>query len=481
MDMIDHTFYIDGKWVESPSGTIREVLDPATGEIVGSYHVGDRSTAAAAIEAGRRALLPWAALSARERSGYLLKIADELGKNRAELAEIVTRENGKPLSEASGEIGGAIAHFQWYAEEGPRVCGRIVPPTDPAKRHFVIRQPAGVVACIAPWNFPLVLWARKVAPALAAGCTVVARSASQTALSALAAVRMIDDIGLPAGVLNQITGPGDTTSDEFFENPACRKVTFTGSTEVGKKLLVKSAHNITNLSLELGGQAPAIVFDDADLDLAVDKVFGAKFRNGGRSCIAVNRIYVHDALYDAFVEAFTARARNMVVGSGMTEGVELGPLIDEQSVEKYLEHVNDIPARGGRVLYGGNRLSDGEFARGWFVEPCVAVDVKDDMFCMCDETFGPLAPIARFTGTDEVIARANATPYGLSAYLYTSSLRTAFEVGERLEAGTVAVNDDVPSTTIAPFGGYKQSGLGRECGVEGIEAFLETKHLSVRL
>ncbi len=472
---------IGGEWVASDESRIREVHDPATGEVVGSYHLGNRDTTRRAIEAAEDAFEEWAGRTARERAGYLVRIASILEEHRSEFAEIITRENGKPLSEADGEVGGAIAHFQWYAEEASRVYGRTIPPTDPGKRHIVIRQPVGVVACIVPWNFPIVLWARKVAPALAAGCTVVARSASQTALSVLRLLEHIEEAELPSGVLNQVTGPAEESSDEFFANPSCRKVTFTGSTEVGRKLLAKSAWTVTNLSLELGGQAPAIVFDDADLDVAVEKVFGAKFRNGGRSCIAVNRIYVHDTIGDEFIARFTDRVESTVVGNGLNAGVELGPLIDSESVDKYLAHVLDIVDRGGKILYGGARLTDGDYSRGYFVEPCVAVDVDEAMYCMCDETFGPLAPIARFTDTDDVIRRANQTIYGLSAYLYTRSLERAFSVGERLQAGTVAVNDDVPSTTIAPFGGFKQSGLGRECGAEGIEAFLETKHISIRI
>ena len=473
--------YINGEFIDSNEYEVHEVRDPATGAIVGTYPLGSVATARMAIDAASRSNPEWASRTGRERSGYLSRIARAIEARRTAIAEIITRENGKPLAEAEGEVNGAIAHFEWYAEEAPRIYGRIVPPTDSTKRHFVTRKPVGVVACIAPWNFPVVLWARKVAPALAAGCTVVARAASQTVLATLAMIEAIDEIGLPRGVLNHVTGPAGAIADEFLSNSLVRKVTFTGSTEVGLKLLAKSATHITNLSLELGGQAPGIVFDDADLDLAVDKVFGAKFRNGGRSCIAINRIYVQSGIYDEFTEAFIKRVRNVKVGNGFEEGVDLGPLIDGESVAKYEEHVADVTAKGGRIAFGGGRLTSGEFSKGFFVEPCVAVDVSDNAYCMCDETFGPLAPIVRFDTVEEVIRRANDTPYGLSAYIYTQSLATAFTVGEALDAGTVAVNDDVPSTTIAPFGGFKQSGLGRECGTEGIEAFMETKHMSVRL
>ncbi len=473
--------YINGEFVDSNEFDLREVHDPATGAVVGSYRLGTIATAKDAIDVATRAFAEWPARTGRDRSDYLSRIARSIEDHQAEIAETVTRENGKPLVESIGEVRGAIAHFDWYAEEAPRIYGRIVPPTDPSKRHFVTRKPVGVVACIAPWNFPIMLWARKVAPALAAGCTVVARSASQTTLSTLAMIRAIDKVGLPPGVINQVTGPAGVISDELMSNSQVRKLTFTGSTEVGRTLLAKSAEHITNLSLELGGQAPGIVFDDADLDLAVAKVFGAKFRNGGRSCIAINRIYVQSGIYDKFTKAFIEKVRAMKVGNGFEEDVELGPLIDEESVAKYESHVADVTARGGRIAFGGERLMKGDFAKGFFVEPCVALDVDDNAYCMCDETFGPLAPIVRFDSAEEAIRRANDSPYGLSAYVYTQSLNTAFTVGEALDAGTVAVNDHVPSTTIAPFGGFKQSGLGRECGIEGIEAFLETKHISVRL
>ena len=473
--------YINGELIDSNEYDLFEVHDPATGDVVGSYRLGTVETAKQAIDAANEAYPAWSTRTGRDRSDYLLRIARAIEDRRTEIAETITRENGKPLAESMGEVKGAIAHFEWYAEEAPRIYGRIVPPTDPEKRHFVTRKPVGVVACIAPWNFPIMLWARKVAPALAAGCTVVARSASQTVLSTLALIAAIDKVGLPPGVLNQVTGPAGAIADELLSNALVKKVTFTGSTEVGRTLLAKSAAHITNLSLELGGQAPGLIFDDADLDLAVEKAFGAKFRNGGRSCIAINRLYVQSGIYDDFTGAFTDRVQRMKVGNGFDPGVELGPLIDSSSVEKYEGHVADVTDKGGRIAFGGKRLASGEFAKGFFVEPCVALDVDESAYCMCDETFGPLAPIVRFDTTEEAIRRANDSPYGLSAYVYTQSLTTAFTVGDALEAGTVAVNDDVPSTTIAPFGGFKQSGLGRECGIEGIEAFLETKHISVRL
>jgi len=473
--------FINGKRVDSPTAESFEVENPATGETVGSYAIGNRQTTRSALEAAWIALPSWSETSARGRSHLLQDIAHLLLKNREQIAKIITLENGKPIGESRGEVGAAAAHFEWYAEEGCRVYGRTIPPTAGGKRHIVIKQPVGVAACIIPWNFPVVLWARKVAAALAAGCTVVTRSASQTTLSVLSIMDLIQKAGLPPGALNAVTGNAGEISDELFQNQICRKISFTGSTEVGRKLIEKSAQQIKNLSLELGGQAPAIVCGDADLNLAVSKVLGAKFRNTGRSCLAVNRIYVQDQVYEKFLSRFLDKAKKLKIGNGMEEGVDLGPMIDEESLEKYLLHVENIRNNGGKIMYGGKRLSEGVYAKGWFAQPCIATEVKDTMLCMCDETFGPLAPVASFKTLDEVIERANSTPYGLSAYIYTTDLGTAFLLGEKIEAGMIAINDDVPSTTIAPFGGVKESGIGRECGSEGIEAFLETKHMSIQL
>ncbi|MDE3058228.1 MAG: NAD-dependent succinate-semialdehyde dehydrogenase [Bacteroidota bacterium] len=471
--------FIRGMWVDSPIGKNFSVVNPADGSEIGSYCVGDRNFVNEAIGAAEKAFTVWKEKTARERAQYLLAIAKIFLEHRDELARILTMENGKPIKESLGEVGGAAAHFEWFAEEATRQYGRIVPPTNPHKRHLVIQQPIGVAACVAPWNFPLVLWARKVAPALAAGCTVVSRAASQTTLVTIAAMKLIEEVNLPAGVLNLVTGPAEEVMNEFIENEQCRKISFTGSTEVGRDIMRKGAENIKHLSLELGGLAPAIVFDDADLDVAVKGVLGAKFRNGGQSCIAINRIYVQKNIAEKFTSKFVEAVKNIKVGNGLKPETELGPMVDKKSVEKFLRHVDDAVKKGGTLLCGGKRMSAGEFAKGNFVEPTVISDVKDTMLCMCDETFGPLAPIAAFEKFDEVIERANATHFGLSAYLYTRSLSTAFKASEALEAGTVGVNDDVPSTTIAPFGGMKQSGLGRECGQEGLEAFLETKHISM--
>ena len=475
----DHPMYIDGEWRESPKGTIRTVLNPADGKPIGSYHVGDRSTASGALEAARKAFPEWSGVPARSRADILLRAADLIREHEDQLARIITLENGKALKESQAEIAGAAHHFQWFAEEGCRAYGRIVPPMDPRKRHLVIRQPVGVAACVTPFNFPLLLWARKVAPALAAGCTVVARSASQTSLTALAAARLIDTLSIPPGALNLVTGPADEVVGEFLESKLCRKISFTGSTEVGKELMRRAADTVKNLSMELGGQCPAVVCADADLEEATRGTVGGKFRNGGQSCIAINRIYVHESVIQPFVDKFVRAVRKLKVGNGMDPETDIGSLINEETAHKFLKHVGEAENRGARLLYGGRRITDGPLSSGNFVTPAVLTEVSDDMLCMCEETFGPLAPISSFKDIDEVIERANRTEYGLAAYLYTTDLKTAFYLSEKLEAGTIGVNDDVPSITIAPFGGMKQSGLGRECGVEGLEAFMETKHISV--
>ena len=478
-NLTENKMFINGEWIEASDRIYTSIKNPADGSEVGSYSKGSRKETVDAINAADNAFKTWKEKPAREKADYLLKISKVLLENKEELAKILTMENGKPIKESLGEVGGAAAHFEWFAEEGVRIYGRIVTPTNPEKRHLVLRQPIGVAACVAPWNFPLVLWARKVAPALAAGCTVISRAASQTTLVTIAAMKLIEKVQLPAGVLNLITGPAADVMNELIDNEKCRKISFTGSTEVGREIMKKGAQNIKHLSLELGGLAPAVVFEDANLDVAVRGVLGAKFRNCGQSCIAINRIYVHKKTAGEFTDRLVEAVKKLKVGNGLNQDTDLGPLVDTKSVEKFLQHVDDSIKKGGKLLYGGKKIETGDLAKGNFVEPTVISEVKDDMLCMCDETFGPLAPVTTFETFDEVMEKANATHFGLSAYVFTQNLSTAFKAGEALEAGTIGINDDVPSTTIAPFGGMKQSGIGRECGKEGLEAFLETKHLSI--
>jgi succinate-semialdehyde dehydrogenase/glutarate-semialdehyde dehydrogenase len=371
-----------------------------------------------------------------------------------------------------------VDHLRWFGEEARRAYGRIVPNQVDGKRHLIIKSPMGVVGAISPWNFPLVLAVRKIAPALAAGCTVVLKPASQTPLCAVALAECVDAAKLPNGVFQLVAGAAAEIGAEFLQNPLCRKITFTGSTEVGKTLIAGAAATVKPLSLELGGHAPVLVFDDADLDQAVAGAMMAKFRNIGQSCIAANRIYVQRGIYEKFLRAFVEKTQAQNVGDGLEPGMDIGPLIDEAAVSKALEHIANAVAQGARVLCGGQRMTD---RKGTFIEPTVLADVPKDALCMSEETFAPVAPITVFDTEAEGIALANDTIYGLSAYAFTTNLDRAFRLMEALEAGTIGINDGVPSTSQCPFGGAKQSGWGRELGSEGMEAFLETKHVSLGL
>ncbi|MCA9067366.1 MAG: NAD-dependent succinate-semialdehyde dehydrogenase, partial [Planctomycetaceae bacterium] len=417
----------------------------------------------------------WRSFTGKQRGEFLRRIAENIEHRADEIARTITFENGKPLAQSRGEVAMTVDHLQWFAEEARRAYGRVVPQQAEGKRHLVLKQPVGVVGAIAPWNFPLVLAVRKVAPALAAGCPVVLKPASATPLSSLALAEAVHEVGLPAGVFQLVVGRAQEIAAEMFSNPNCRKVTFTGSTEVGHELIRLAATNVTKLSLELGGHAPFIVFDDADLDLAVEGALIAKFRNTGQSCIAANRIYVQRGIYEVFVERFVEGAKSLKVGDGLGEGVEIGPLIDEQTLQNALGQITNAKEQGGRVLCGGQRWDGGT---GCFLEPTVLSDVPMDALCMSDETFAPVVPVVPFETEDEVIRQANDTRYGLAAYFFTNNLARAWRVAESLEAGTVAVNDSVPATSQCPFGGMKQSGLGRELGSEGLDAYLEVKHVS---
>jgi succinate-semialdehyde dehydrogenase/glutarate-semialdehyde dehydrogenase len=486
MDLIsglnDNKMYIGGEWIKSPTNKKFEVKNPADFEQVsGSYHYGNQETTTQALQAADRIQNSWENTPARDRSRLLTKIYHLLMEHRDELAKILVMEHGKPLKEAQGEINAAASHFEWFAEEGVRLYGRIIPQTNAGKRSLVLRKPIGVCATVSPWNFPFVLWARKVAPALAAGCAVVARTASQTTLTAMAAMKLIATVGLPAGALNLVTGPASELMNVFLESDLCKKISFTGSTPVGRTIMRKGADNIKHLSLELGGNAPGIVFEDADIDLAVKCVLGAKYRNNGQSCIAINRIYVHEKRYEEFTKRFISGVQKLKQGNGLTPGIDVGPMVDEDSMNHCLSIIDDAVKNGAKLEFGGQRAMEGELKKGYFITPTVLTNVSEDMRCMREEIFGPVAPISPFKTLDEVIEKANNTEYGLSAYVYTTSLRNAFLASEKIEAGTIGVNDDVPSTTIAPFGGFKQSGFNRECGREGLEAFTEVKHIAMVL
>jgi len=451
------------------------VEDPGKAEVFARVATIGRPRVKQAFEDAQASFEDWRNTTARTRGDYLLRIAECLKRRADSVAEVMTRENGKPLKESHAEVAGAIDHLRWFAEEGRRAYGRTVPHQADGKRHVILRQPVGVVGAISPWNFPLVLAVRKVAPALAAGCPVVLKPASATPVCAVELAKAVHEAGMPPGVFQLVLGKASDIAGEMLENPLCRKITFTGSTEVGKKLIAGAASTVTKLSLELGGHAPMLVFDDADVDLAVEGAAITKFRNTGQSCIASNRIYVQDGIYDRFIEKFTERVKQAKVGDGMEEGVEIGALINKEGLDTALAHVANAQESGGTVLAGGKQWGD----KGYLLEPTLIADVPDEALCMNEETFAPLAPVARFATEAEGVRKANDTPYGLAAYLFTTDLNRGIRVAEQLEAGTVGLNDAVPSTSNCPFGGYKESGWGRELGAEGLAAFMETKHVSL--
>jgi len=467
--------YLNGQWVRTP--TALPVVNPSTGESFAEVSTVDRARVAEAVRDAHGAFQNWRQLTAKARGEYLKGIADELERRGEDIARTITKENGKPLAQSRGEVAMSVDHLRWFAEEARRAYGRIVPHQADSKRHLVIRTPVGAVAAISPWNFPLVLAVRKVAPALAAGCTVILKPASATPLCALALAECVEAAKLPVGAFQVVLGSSADIAAEFLCNPLCRKISFTGSTEVGRNLIQGAAVGIKPLSLELGGHAPVLIFEDANLDAAVQGTLITKFRNTGQSCIAANRIYVQRPVYRRFLELFTEETRAMKVGDGMEEGVQVGPLINEEALSKACAHIEDAVRRGARLLCGGKRLE----RRGWFLEPTVLADVPSDARCMSEETFAPVAAVRLFDSDSEAIEQANRSLYGLSAYAFTRDLSRAWRLMESLEAGTIAINDSVPSTSQCPFGGVKQSGWGRELGIEGLDAFLETKHVSLGL
>jgi len=463
---------INGEWVGGASRF--DVEDPATGELL--THVANlgASEADAAVTAAHAAWPAWRAKTARERAAILMRWYHLLVQHADDLARILTAEQGKPMAEARGEIVYGASFLEWFAEQAKRVYGETVPTTDATKRYLVLRQPIGVCAAITPWNFPLAMITRKVAPALAAGCPVVLKPAEQTPLTALAAAELAQRAGMPAGVLNVVTGDSEQSvaiGKMLCERDAVRHLSFTGSTEVGRILMAQCAPTIKKLSLELGGNAPFLVFDDADLDSAVEGAIASKYRNAGQTCVCANRLYVQDSVYDTFVAKLAEKVEGLKVGNGFEPGVTQGPLIDDAAIDKVERHVADAVTRGARVVTGGNRLQ----AR--FFQPTVLADVTADMLCAREETFGPVAPVFRFHTEAEAIQMANGTEFGLASYFYSRDIGRIFRVGEALESGMVGVNTGLISTAEVPFGGVKQSGLGREGGHQGIDDYLETKYL----
>ena len=462
--------FVDGRWIDAERHI--EVTNPATGERVGQVPLLGADETRQAIEAANRALPAWRARTAKERSALLRKWFELLLANQDDLARIMTAEQGKPFAEARGEIGYAASFIEWFAEEGKRVYGETIPAPVSNQRIVVTKEPMGVCAAITPWNFPAAMITRKAGPALAAGCTMVVKPASQTPLTALAMVVLAERAGIPAGVLSVVTGSAAAIGGELSTNPLVRKLTFTGSTEVGRTLMAQTASTIKKVSMELGGNAPFIVFDDADLDAAVEGAIVSKYRNAGQTCVCANRLYVHSKVYDAFAEKLVAAVRALKVGDGMEDGVRIGPLIDDKAVLKVEEHITDAISKGARVLQGGKRHALGQS----FFEPTVLADVKPNMLVAREETFGPLAPLFRFETEDEVVAMANDTEFGLASYFYARDLGRVWRVSERLEYGMVGVNTGLISNEVAPFGGVKQSGVGREGSHYGIEDYLVIKY-----
>ena len=465
--------YIDGKWSPADSGETFAVLNPATGDTVADVAKCGTAETRRAIEAAERALPAWQAKTAKERAVLLRKWFELMMAAKDDLAQILTAEQGKPLAEAAGEVAYGASYIEWFAEEAKRIYGDTIPAPSNDKRVVIVKQPVGVVACITPWNFPNAMLTRKIAPALAAGCTVVCKPANETPLSAIAFAELAERAGIPAGVVNIVAGITKEIGAELTSNPIVRKLTFTGSTEVGKLLMEQCAGTVKRTSMELGGNAPFIVFDDADLDAAVAGAMLCKFRNAGQTCVCANRILVQDGVYDDFVERLTAAAADLKLGNGADDGVTVGPLINEGAANDVIGFIEDAVANGAHVVAGGSRADLGSC----FVQPTVLTDVRDDMRVFREEIFGPVAPIFRFRTEDEAIRMANDTNVGLACYFYSRDIGRIWRVGEALEYGIVGINEGIISNEMAPFGGIKESGQGREGSKYGLDDYLEIKYL----
>ncbi len=473
---VEELLLIGGEWVEAASGGRFDVADPATGELVGSVPDAGESDVKAAIDAAAGALDEWKALPALQRARILRKAADLIRERRDTIALVMTSEQGKPLAEAAGEVDYAASFLEWFGGEAERVYGQIVPPMNPTSRVLVLRQPVGVTAAITPWNFPAAMMTRKLGPAMAAGCTSVVKPASATPLTAALILRAIEDAGTPPGVVNLITSRSSgMVAQQLFSDARVRKISFTGSTEVGKELIRASADQVKRLSLELGGHAPYVIFDDADLDEAVDGLIASKFRNAGQTCVCANRTYVQAGVYDEVVAKLAEKVTKMIVGHGTEDGVTIGPLIDDRAVDKADEHVQDAIAHGARLVVGGERIT----GAGSFYAPTVLEGVTPEMLISTEETFGPVAGITRFETEEEAIRVANESIYGLAAYFHTRDYARLLRVAEKLEYGIIGANTGIISAANAPFGGVKESGYGREGGSVGIDEYLDVKYVQV--
>ena len=466
---------INGRWRDASGKETLAVTNPANGQPLGNVPKMGAGETREAIDAAARALPAWRALTAKERSSILRRWFELMMEHQDDLARLMTLEQGKPLAEAKGEISYAASFIEWFAEEGKRIYGDTIPGHQADKRLLVIKQPIGVTAAITPWNFPSAMITRKAGPALAAGCTMVLKPASQTPFSALALAELANRAGIPEGVFNVVTGSASEVGGELTCNPLVRKLSFTGSTEIGRQLMEQCAKDIKKVSLELGGNAPFIVFDDADLDKAVEGALASKFRNAGQTCVCANRLYVQDSVYDRFAEKLQQAVSKLQIGDGLQPNVTIGPLIDEKAIAKVQEHIADALGKGARVVTGGKVHELG----GNFFQPTILVDVPGDAKVAKEETFGPLAPLFRFKDEADVIAQANDTEFGLAAYFYARDLSRVFRVGEALEYGIIGINTGLISTEVAPFGGVKSSGLGREGSKYGIEDYLEIKYMCI--
>jgi succinate-semialdehyde dehydrogenase/glutarate-semialdehyde dehydrogenase len=476
----DEQLLIGGNWTGSESGDTFDVVNPANGEVVGSVPDGSAADVDAAIDAAAGALEGWRSTPALERGRVLRRAADTIRERKDEIAAVMTAEQGKPLAEATGEVEYAAGFLEWFGGEAERVYGELVPSANAANRVLVMRQPVGVAAAITPWNFPAAMMTRKLGPAMAAGCTSVVKPASATPLTAALVLRAIEDAGAPAGVVNLVTSRSSgMVAETIFSDRRVRKVSFTGSTEVGKELIRLSAGQVKRLSLELGGHAPYLIFDDADVEEAVDGLIASKFRNAGQTCVCANRTYVQSGIYEDVVSLLAEKVTRMVVGPGDRPGVTIGPLIDERGVDKADQHVQDAVRRGARLVVGGERLTDGDYARGTFYAPTVLEGVTPDMLICTEETFGPVAGVSRFETEEEAIRLANDSVYGLCAYFHTRDYARLLRVAERLDYGIVGANAGIISAPNVPFGGVKESGYGREGGSVGIDEYLDVKYVLV--
>jgi succinate-semialdehyde dehydrogenase/glutarate-semialdehyde dehydrogenase len=475
--MKNWSMYIGGRWVGATDGRTYDIINPATAGKVGTAPYGGAEEADLAIDAAVKAFPDWSRRTAKDRASILHRMADLMDERREVLARVITLEMGKPLREALAETKISADYLRWNAEEAARSYGTVIPSPVTGKRLLAIRQPVGPVAAITPWNFPLSMAARKVAPALAAGCTVVLKPALQTPGASVMFAEIAEEAGLPSGVLNLVIGKASAIGERFLQHPGIRKLTFTGSTEVGKLLIRGSADQVKKVTMELGGHAPFIVFEDADLDAAVRGAINSKFRNAGQTCICANRIYVHESIAESFLEKFRSAVNSLVTGDGFAEDTTVGPLIDEHALRFVEEQVRDAMDKGATLVTGGKRVGGCD---GYFFEPTILAGVNEEMRITREETFGPVAPVYLFRTEEEAVAKANNTPYGLAAYFFTRDLHRMIRVSEALEYGIVGCNDAVPTTVEGPFGGWKESGMGREGGPDSLSDFLETKFVSIQ-